>query len=123
MKCILDTHVLLWALSDPGRLSSSQIEALRDPSNTVYVGAVSVVEIAIKSSIGKLRIEGDVLSAIRESGFELLDYTADEALLLADLPFHHRDPFDRMIITQAMYHKYAVMTNDSIFARYPCTTL
>ena len=123
MKFILDTHILLWALGDPARLSRAQAEAIRDPSNTAFVGAVSIVEIAIKSSIGKLRIEGDILSAVRESGFELLEYTADEAMLLTDMPFHHRDPFDRMIITQSIYHGYAVMTNDSIFAAYPCSVV
>lgn len=123
MRVIVDTHILLWALENPNRLSFSQVEAIEDPTNTVRVSAASIAEIAIKCSLGKLQVNGDLLSGIRDSGFEILDYTGEEAMLLQTLPFHHRDPFDRMIITQAMYRAYYVMTNDAVFSSYPCSTL
>lgn len=123
MKFIVDTHILLWSLENPNRLSLTQVQAIENPANTILVSAASIAEIAIKCSIGKLQIKGDLLSAISNSGFEILDYTGEEAILLEDLPFHHRDPFDRMIITQAMHRRYHIMTNDSVFASYPCSVL
>lgn len=95
MQFIVDTRILLWSLENPNRLSLTQVQAIENPANTVLVSAASIAEIAIKCSIGKLQIKGDLLSAISNSGFEILDYTGEEAILLEDLPFHHRDPNDQ----------------------------
>ena len=103
MKLLLDTHTFLWALSEPNRLSKKQIAAMEDPTNKVYVSSISITEIAIKSSLGKLDLVFDPLDAAETSGFEMLDFSAKDALLLKDLPFHHRDPFDRMLITPVSY--------------------
>lgn len=127
MKCIIDTHVLLWALSDPERLSSSSRALIVDPTNSILVSAMSLAEIAIKASTGKLVIDESfeanhyegMLKYIDASGFELLPYQAADAVLLRELEFHHRDPFDRMIITQALRLKCPVMTVDPYFALYP----
>lgn len=127
MKCIIDTHALLWALSDPGRLSSSSRALIIDPTNSILVSAISIAEIAIKASTGKLVIDESyetrhyegLLKYIEASGFELLPYQAVDAVLLRELEFHHRDPFDRMIITQALRLKCSIITNDSFFALYP----
>ena len=119
MKFIIDTHILLWALESPNHLSLAQVEAIEDPANQVLVSTASIAEIAIKCSIGKLQVKGDILLGIRDSGFEILDYTGEEAMLLERLPFHHRDPFDRMIITQAIHRRCRIMTNDTVFALYP----
>jgi PIN domain nuclease of toxin-antitoxin system len=123
MKIILDTHILLWSLSEPDRIEKEKIDHIKDPSNIIYVSSVSIAEIAIKSSIGKLHIEGDLLEAVQETGFELLPFTAREAVLLKDLPFHHKDPFDRMLICQSMINKHPVLTDDDMFRLYDCALI
>ena len=123
MKLLLDTHIYLWALSEPNQLSPKQVTAMEDPTNTVYVSSISITEIAIKASLGKLELVFDPLDAAEKSGFEMLDFSAKDALLLKDLPFHHRDPFDRMLITQAISRKLIIATQDSIIDRYDCQTL
>jgi PIN domain nuclease of toxin-antitoxin system len=123
MKLLLDTHIFLWALSEPNRLSQKQVIAMEDPTNTVYVSSISITEIAIKASLGKLELVFDPLDAAEKSGFEMLDFSAKDALILKDLPFHHRDPFDRMLITQAISRKLMIATQDSIIERYDCQIL
>ena len=120
MILLLDTHVLLWAFGDPDRLSDTRRQLLEDRSNTVYVSSVNAAEIAIKASIGKLTLEGDLLSLVDDTGFEWIDFTAREALLLRSLPFHHRDPFDRMLVCQALHRGLPLMTDDPKIAPYGC---
>ena len=123
MKLLLDTHIFLWALSEPNRLSQKQVIAMEDPTNTVYVSSISITEISIKASLSKLELVFDPLDAAEKSGFEMLDFSAKDALILTDLPFHHRDPFDRMLITQAISRKLMIATQDSIIDRYDCQIL
>ena len=82
-----------------------------------------ISEIAIKASLGKLELGFDPMDAAERSGFEMLDFSAKDALLLKDLPFHHRDPFDRMLITQAISRKLIIATQDSIIGQYDCQIL
>ncbi len=127
MKCLIDTHILLWALTDPGQLTASQQVLLVDPTNSMLVSSISLAEIAIKASTGKLSIDPSLeadhyrglLEAIAASGLEVIPYQASDAVLLRELPCHHRDPFDRMLITQAMRLDCPVMTVDPAFALYP----
>ena len=123
MKLLLDTHTFLWALSEPNRLSKKQIAAMEDPTNKVYVSSISITEIVIKASLGKLELSFDQIDAAERSGFEMLDFSAKDALLLKDLPFHHRDPFDRMLITQAISRKLVFVTQNSLMDPYDCRTL
>ncbi len=120
MKLILDTHIMLWALGDPDRLSATRRQLIEDGSNTIWVSAMSAAEVAIKSSIGTLDVSFDLLEAVSEAGFEWLSYLEDDAMALRDLPFHHRDPFDRMIVTQALRLSVPVMTDDPKIAAYGC---
>jgi PIN domain nuclease of toxin-antitoxin system len=110
MKLLLDTHIFLWALSEPNWLSKKQIVAMEDPTNTVYVSSIVITEIAIKVSLGKLELGFGLIDAAEKSDFGMLDFSAKGALLLKDLPFHHRDPFDRMLITQAISRKLFIAT-------------
>ena len=123
MKLLLDTHTFLWALSEPNRLSKKQIAAMEDPTYKVYVSSISIIEIAIKASLGTLELSFDPIDAAERSGFEMLDFSAKDALLLKDLPFHHRDPFDRMLITQAISRKLIFVTQDSLMDTYDCRSL
>ncbi len=121
MNILIDTHIFLWALSEPEKLTEQQRAALETRGNTIYVSAVSIAEIMIKSSLGKLTVPFNPVTIAEETGFDVLEYRGEDALLLADLPFHHRDPFDRMIITQGIAHDFPIMTRDETFSLYSCT--
>lgn len=123
MNIIMDTHIFLWALSDPDRIDDEKRSALEDLANTVYLSAISVAELMIKSSIGKFRIDFDPIAVAKESGFGLLDFRAEAASMLKDLPFHHRDPFDRMLVAQSICENYPIMTEDPKIALYDCQVL
>ena len=120
MKIIIDTHIFLWALSDPERIAVPRRQELETPTNTIYVSSITIAEIMIKASIGKLQINFNPLELVQESGFDLLDFSGQDALLLKKLPFHHRDPFDRMLICQSVTNKYPLMTDDSKIKKYDC---
>ena len=120
MKILLDTHVFLWALGEPSKLSDKQRFEIESLSNIICVSSISIAEIMIKSSIGKLLVDFDSIEMVKKSGFELLDFTAKDAVLLKDIPFHHRDPFDRMLICQGLVNKMRIMTADEKFQLYDC---
>jgi len=120
MKIIIDTHVFLWAISEPEKIAAAKRTELESPANTVYVSSVSIVELMIKSSLGKLQVNFDPVEIAGQSGFELLDFSAEDALPLNDMPFHHKDPFDRMLIAQSQARGLPVMTDDGKFALYDC---
>lgn len=119
MRILLDTNVLLWALA-----GSSRIEVARDlilePVNEIYISAVSWWEIAVKTSIGKL--QGDVarmrVEAIEVSGFIELPITGAHAEALMTVPLLHRDPFDRMLVAQAISEPMRLLTGDKQLAEY-----
>ncbi len=123
MNVIIDTHIFLWALAEPFRLSEDKRAALEDLSNTIYVSSVSIAELMIKASVGKLQINFDPVATAKESGFALLNFSAEAALLLKDMPFHHKDPFDRMLIAQSISCRYPIMTEDPKFGMYGCQVL
>ena len=123
MKILMDTHIFLWAVSAPDKLSDRWCLELESQVNQVYLSAISVAEIMIKSSIGKLNVNFDPADIAEKSGFELLDFTANDALLLKEMPFHHRDPFDRMLIAQGVQNRMYLMTDDSKFRLYDCRLL
>lgn len=121
MKIIVDTHIYLWALSQPEKLSKKFVDKLKDKRNTIFVSSISIAEIAIKSSIGKLTINFDPVEMVKLMGFESLDFSALDAIHLKDLPFHHKDPFDRMLISQCINNQYHLMSDDSKFKFYNCS--
>jgi PIN domain nuclease of toxin-antitoxin system len=120
MNLLLDTHTFLWAISEPNRIPARQREEITQLANTVYVSAVSVAEIMIKVSIGKMEFPFDVNEQIDEAGFLPLDFSGHDATRLRDLPFHHRDPFDRMLIAQALERNLLIVTQDEAFSHYSC---
>ncbi|MBN2861005.1 MAG: type II toxin-antitoxin system VapC family toxin [Sphaerochaetaceae bacterium] len=120
MTIILDTHIFLWAIAEPEKLSSAQRAALQTRAHRIYVSSVSITELMIKASIGKMTVPFNPVEIAQETGFELLDYRGEDALLLKELPLHHKDPFDRMIISQGIAHGYTIMTSDPLFSSYPC---
>ncbi len=120
MKILIDTHIFLWAIAEPHKLSPNHKETIERLSNTIYVSAVTLMELMIKTSIGKLDIDFDPIDIIKQSGFELLDFSGEDALGLKEMPFHHKDPFDRMLISQAINRKMYLMSEDSKFKYYDC---
>jgi PIN domain nuclease of toxin-antitoxin system len=120
VKLLLDTHVFLWCISEPDRVVDDQRRQIESLANTVYVSAVSVAEIAIKASLGKLAVTFDPNEEIRAAGFESLHFTGRDAIRLQTLPFHHRDPFDRMLISQSLETRIPIATQDPAFRLYDC---
>ncbi len=123
MKILLDSHIFLWASANSDMLSEKRCQLMTSPDNTVYVSAVSIAELMIKSSIGKLHIPFDIMEAVQCGHFEHLDFSASDAVLLKTIPMHHRDPFDRMLICQAQSRKLHIMTDDRFFSQYNCQLL
>jgi PIN domain nuclease of toxin-antitoxin system len=118
MNLLLDTHVVLWWLDDPALMSEAARDVISEPSNDVFVSAVVAWEIAIKRGLGKLTAPPDLEAAIYASGFQVLPVTVPHALQTESLPFHHRDPFDRMLIAQAKCESSSIVTRDSMFELY-----
>jgi PIN domain nuclease of toxin-antitoxin system len=123
MRLILDTHIFLWSLAAPEKLGESRRQIIESRTNTVFVSAVSFAELSIKASIGKMNLEYDLVEHAKLIGFDLLPLQAEEAACLKDLPFHHRDPFDRMLIAQSMLRSYPIMTDDEKFRAYECEVI
>jgi PIN domain nuclease of toxin-antitoxin system len=117
-RWLLDTHTLLWWLTDDPALSTRARDALADPTHEPLVSAASVWEIAIKRSLGKLTAPDDLPDRIAEHGFGWLPVNAAHAWQVRDLPAHHRDPFDRLIIAQAVVERLPVITIDARFGEY-----
>ena len=118
MKLLLDTHILLWVMRDADELTA-RARDLIDDADEVYVSTISLWEAAIKASVGKLPIGPDrVESGALRAGFLPLHVTWAHALTLQHLPLHHRDPFDRMLVAQAISEPMHFMTHDAGLARY-----
>ena len=120
MRIIIDTHIFLWALSDPKRIQEDKLAEIETQANIVYVSSISIAEVMIKASLGKLDVPFDLSEMVEKCGFEALDFRGEDALLLKDMPFHHRDPFDRMLIAQSMANQYPIVTDDRQFRAYDC---
>ncbi len=114
---LVDTHVALWALGDPGRLDDLERALLIDPAIDRCLSPVSVWEAAIKREAGRLRAPRN-LTAILAAEFRLLEITASLLEAAAELPRHHGDPFDRVLIAHALADDMAVLTRDAAFAPY-----
>lgn len=122
MRLLLDTHALLWWLADEG-LAADARAAIAAGDNQVLVSAASAWEIAIKRALGRLSAPEDLLDQLAASGFDHLPIALRHALAVSDLPAHHRDPFDRMLIAQAMVEGLTVVTRDRRFSAYPVAVL
>lgn len=123
MHVLLDTHIFFWAVTDPDRLTVTQRDQIESSINQIYVSAISIAELMIKVSVGKLVLNFEPTQVAKDSGFELLPYCDQAALLLKDLPYIHRDPFDRMLVTQALHHQFFLMSNDALVRQYECKLL
>ena len=123
MSYLLDTHVLLWWLADDPALSSNARKVIARGSNRVCVSAATIWEIVIKEALKKLEIPQEFRAIIREQGFESLPITSDHAFEIANLPDHHRDPFDRMLVAQCRVEKMTMISQDAMVRRYDVRVL
>ncbi len=122
MSILLDTHTLLWFLLDDPRLSRKALEIIVEADGSIFVSPASLWEIAIKISLGKYALPAP-FAAFWEEQFKTNDFTLlpigiSHAARIAELPFHHRDPFDRLIIAQSQVEGVQVISNDTIFDQY-----
>ena len=122
MKGLLDTHTFIWWDSDPPRLSNGALAFLREPSNTLLLSVVSVWEMAIKVQLGRLSLHLPLRTIIRQqqaNGLQVLPVTLDHVLALETLPAPHKDPFDRLLVAQAIAEGAVLLTSDKMFRNYP----
>lgn len=121
MRVLLDTHAFLWFLAGDERLSRKAREAMSDENTELFVSAASVWEMAIKASLGRLHLPLPVADYVAEKihdGFQVMPIDWVHAAAVQKLPFHHRDPFDRLIIAQAQIEKLPLVSGDRTFLKY-----
>lgn len=126
MNLLLDTHVALWAITDHPRLSSRARQLILAPRATVWVSAVTVWEITIKHGLGRgdMPVSGeDALLYFRQSGYRFLAVEPEHAAAVEGLPAHHPDPFDRLLVAQALVEPMRLITHDVLVARYSDTII
>jgi PIN domain nuclease of toxin-antitoxin system len=118
MKLLLDTHAALWWLADDERLGNEAVRHLEDDSNRVLLSAAVIWEVAIKRSLGKLQAPGDLAPKLLSGGVQTLPITFDHAIAVETLPWHHRDPFDRMLVAQAHAEGASIVSQDQRLQLY-----
>ena len=126
MRYLFDTHVFLWLAADDPQLTPRVRALFVDSAEECFLSAASVWEMAIKSSLGKLTITTSLAHLVRggvERGLRLLDVTADHTYLIESLPFHHRDPFDRLLVAQALHEGMHLVSRDAVLDAYAVTRI
>ena len=122
MKLLLDTHTLIWAVDQPSLLGPQAKSALEDLANSLLLSAATIWEIAIKVGVNKLTLSLPyrqwMTRAMNDLGVTILPVTVEYAGVQATLPFHHRDPFDRLLIAQALVENIPLVSNDALFEQY-----
>jgi len=118
MRLLLDTHIFLWAVQGNASLKP-RVRRMMEAAEQIYVSAASIWEIAVKARVGKIEASAaDLVDAIEASGFLELPVRARHAVRVADLPLHHTDPFDRLLVSQAMVEPLRLLTVDTMLCQY-----
>ncbi len=120
MNIIIDTHVFLWLLNEPSRIKSKHMCYIENTANKIFLSSMSIAELMIKKSIGKLNFNFDIMAMTENMGLEVLSFNGVDAIQLGGLQLHHKDPFDRMIISKALANKFTIISYDSKFECYDC---
>jgi PIN domain nuclease of toxin-antitoxin system len=122
MNLLLDTHAYLWFIGGSEKLAAQVRRAIESPSNRVFVSSISLWEITIKFGLGKLSLlaglEPVLNEHIRNNGFDILNIESPHLLELSNLPMHHRDPFDRLLVAQCIAERMTLCSADSVFGAY-----
>ena len=122
LDLLLDTQVVIWWLADHRSLSRSARAIIADGENLIAVSAATPWEIAIKRAAGRLRVKGDIAARLASERFVPLPISHNHAWLAGELPLYHHDPFDRMIVAQAMLEGFTIVTSDPLLAPYGVST-
>lgn len=126
MNLLLDTHVALWAITDSPKLPKKAREMIESPKSSIWISAATIWEIAIKHGLGRgdMPVSGqDALRYFRDSGYRFLSVEPEHAAAVEELPAHHGDPFDRILVAQALTEPMRLITHDPVVARYNDTIL
>jgi PIN domain nuclease of toxin-antitoxin system len=127
MKLLLDTHAFMWWYSEPERIPKDTLILLLNPNHQLFISLVSLWEMQIKSQLGKLILKDDletmVINEKQHNNINLISITLTHILKLRDLPTYHKDPFDRLLITQAQVENAILISRDSIFKHYDCSVI
>ena len=123
MNILIDTRIFILAIQFPDKLSSKYQKILINKNKNLYLSSLSIAEISIKKSINKLNLIFDLKKMSVDLDLKILDFKVPEAQILEYLPLHHKDPFDRMIISQAIANNYHIITTDKKFSNYDCKLL
>jgi PIN domain nuclease of toxin-antitoxin system len=117
MNILIDTHIFLWIAGNKlSKIKTNDLDILS--KNDIYFSSISIAEISIKKSIGKLQLDGDILTVLSDMDITVLDFKTQDAILLESLPNYHKDPFDRMIIAQAITNNFKLISYDKAFQNY-----
>lgn len=125
MNYLLDTHTVLWAITESPELSATVIRVLENPENQLYLSIASLWEIAIKLNLGKLRLTfsfSELPDKLAEGSVQLLTINFQHLEVVATFPLHHRDPFDRLMVAQTIQEDYILLTNDKALKLYDIKT-
>jgi len=123
LNYLLDTNALIWYLLGNDKITTEHLDTIQSNKNKVYFSSVNIIEISIKVSIGKLKIDDAYLNYLQKSPFIELQLNSTHALKLQSLPFLHKDPFDRLLIAQAKVENLTIITRDKIFKDYEVNIL
>lgn len=127
MKYLLDTHVFIWWDSEPNKLSQQVLAMCQNRNNVLLLSVASVWEMQIKIQLGKLKLNlplGEIIKSQQVTNkIEVLSVKLEHVLALESLPLHHKDPFDRLLVAQAIVENAILMSNDSLFVQYPIELL
>ena len=126
MRYLIDTHILLWFFSADKQLKNNKREIINNTDNEIFISIISLWEIAIKLSIEKLKIEYDfeeLTELLQKHDIKVIGISYPQTKIVKDLPFHHKDPFDRMLIAQAISENLTIITEDQYFKSYEAKVL
>ena len=127
MKLLLDTHTFMWWDSAPDQIPEATLDRLKQPENEVFVSLISMWEMQIKTQLGKLTLRAGLADIIRqqqiENGISLLSISLSHILELDKLPYHHKDPFDRLLIAQSRIESASIVSRDVAFKNYDCKVI
>jgi len=126
LNILLDTHVALWAITDSPKLPKKARELIQSPKSSIWISAATVWEIAIKHGLGRgdMPVSGQgALRYFQESGYQFLPIEPEHAAAVEELPAHHADPFDRILVAQAIVEPMRLITHDPMLARYSDTVI
>jgi PIN domain nuclease of toxin-antitoxin system len=118
LRLLLDTNAVIWFVAEPETLRGDAHDAIVDAQSDVFVSPVAIWEISIKQAVGRLRAPANLLERLAQEGFAPLAITWDHALAAGELPRHHGDPFDRMLVAQAMIEGLTLISRDRVFVHY-----